>query len=672
MYIPSKPTRYGIKIVMMCDNATKYVIDSIPYLGKGTVPNGQVAADFYVKNLVKSIKGSNCNLTMDNWFCNVPLIQSLLHDDKLTVIGTIKKNKRELPTQFTDIKFQNRTSDTSFFLFHEDFTVVSYKPNQSKLVTLISSAHYDSSIDPITKKPEIVLNYNATKGGVDSFDQMTNNMNCSRKTKRWPLCFFYNMMNIANVNAYVIYIHNFYNKNKNDEKPMSRLEFMLSLHKELTNEWQRHRLSFPKISRELRTNIQDVLEEKQVPINDKPQHGPRKVKELCKLVSKHDPDFEHSYLQKINLSSWKVQEELIKMCADQVKEIILNQIVNVGFFAIMCDEAREEQLLICVRYVVDLQVYERFIGFVNVSSGQDANNILTAITDFFKTQTIDISTLKIIAQSYDGASVMSGRLNGVQAKIKELYPSAIYTHCMAHRLNLVVVDMCKNIKSARNVFNILEAVFVHFSRPSNHLKLSEIQSKLGIKKGNILRICDTRWVCRYKNCEAMLNNYTAIVDFLNYEVEEQSDKDVVQAMGILSSIQKSEFIVVLTILKEVLSIINVLSNTLQNKCATLGMSKNVIISVITTFENLRSDDEFSNVWRKIMHTAEKIGICLQNPSKGSKRQRREPKTLHDYVLTTTTGAEEIEESTSVETFWKTTDLVIVDKFSKKDRRITLI
>jgi len=36
---------------------------------------------------------------------------------------------------------------------------------------------------------------------------------------------------------------------------------------------------------------------------------------------------------------------------------------------------------------------------------------------------------------------MSGRLNGVQAKIKELYPSAMYTHCMAHRLNLVVVDV---------------------------------------------------------------------------------------------------------------------------------------------------------------------------------------------------------------------------------------
>lgn len=63
-------------------------------------------------------------------------------------------------------------------------------------------------------------------------------------------------------------------------------------------------------------------------------------KELCKLFSKYDSEFETMYLQKINLTSWKIQEELIQMCADQVKETILNQISNVGFFAIICDEAR--------------------------------------------------------------------------------------------------------------------------------------------------------------------------------------------------------------------------------------------------------------------------------------------------------------------------------------------
>jgi hypothetical protein len=36
-------------------------------------------------------------------------------------------------------------------------------------------------------------------------------------------------------------------------------------------------------------------------------------------------------------------------------------------------------------------------------------------------------------------------LGGVQSKIKQQFPCAIYTHCMAHRLNLIVVDLCKGI-----------------------------------------------------------------------------------------------------------------------------------------------------------------------------------------------------------------------------------
>jgi len=97
----------------MCDNSTKYVVNAIPYLGKGTVPGGQVAADFYVDKLVISIKSSNQNLTMDNWFCNVSLILSLLYDEKLTVIGTIKKKtKVNFQNQFTDLKYQNRTLNT--------------------------------------------------------------------------------------------------------------------------------------------------------------------------------------------------------------------------------------------------------------------------------------------------------------------------------------------------------------------------------------------------------------------------------------------------------------------------------------------------------------------------------------------------------------------------------
>lgn len=46
------------------------------------------------------------------------------------------------------------------------------------------------------------------------------------------------------------------------------------------------------------------------------------------------------YNQKINLTSWKIQEEIISICADQVKNHIIKEIDNIGFFALMCDEAR--------------------------------------------------------------------------------------------------------------------------------------------------------------------------------------------------------------------------------------------------------------------------------------------------------------------------------------------
>jgi len=89
MYLPSKPCKYGIKTVMMCDNANKYMIDALPYWGKGSIPKDVPAGEYHVKTLVASIKGSNRNVTMDNWFTSVPLFSDLLKDYNLTAIGTV-------------------------------------------------------------------------------------------------------------------------------------------------------------------------------------------------------------------------------------------------------------------------------------------------------------------------------------------------------------------------------------------------------------------------------------------------------------------------------------------------------------------------------------------------------------------------------------------------------
>jgi hypothetical protein len=58
------------------------------------------------------------------------------------------------------------------------------------------------------------------------------------------------------------------------------------------------------------------------------------------VFSKFMPDLKNVYENKINHTSWKVQDEIIKISADLIKEIIVEEIIVSGNFALMVDEAR--------------------------------------------------------------------------------------------------------------------------------------------------------------------------------------------------------------------------------------------------------------------------------------------------------------------------------------------
>lgn len=262
MYIPNKPDKYGIKLVMICDVRTKYMINASPYLGKHTNTSGLKLADYYVKDLTKSIYGSNRNITMDNWFTSVPLASELLKKPyNLTIVGTIRKNKREIPQELLVTKGRNIGS--SMFCFDKEKTLVSYKTKSTRNVLLLSTTHEFPNVNPISKKPEIIEFYNDTKGAVDTLDEMCKKMSTSRKTRRWPLCLFYGMLNITMVNAYVIYCHNTI---KNNSKPCSRREFVKQMSYELMEPFLKQRIEVPTLSRYLKEMIRDILE-----INPTPQ-----------------------------------------------------------------------------------------------------------------------------------------------------------------------------------------------------------------------------------------------------------------------------------------------------------------------------------------------------------------------------------------------------------------
>lgn len=255
IYIPNKPDKYGIKFLMMCDATSKYMIDADPYIGRSTNTGGVPLGEFYIKKLSQTIHGSNRNITCDSWFTSIPLAKSLLQQPyNLTLVGSIRSNKREIPEQLMNSRL--RPVGSSMFCFDGPLTLVSYKPKRTKMVYLLSSCDRNAVINDPRGKPDMFLFYNQTKGGVDSFGQMCSSMSCSRKTNRWPMAVFYGILNMAFVNSAIIYSHNMI---KNNKKPLNRRKFMKQLSTDLITPWMEKRLEAPTLKKSLRGNISQIL-----------------------------------------------------------------------------------------------------------------------------------------------------------------------------------------------------------------------------------------------------------------------------------------------------------------------------------------------------------------------------------------------------------------------------
>ena len=121
---------------------------------------------------------------------------------QITLLGTLKKNKPEIPKQFATGKNQEVVS--SLFGFRNRQTLVSYV-HKKKIRGLAFNVHSDKEVDEATGKPLMILDYNTIKAAVDRVDQLCHNYSVQKRRKRWPLPYFYNCLNIAVINALVIY-----------------------------------------------------------------------------------------------------------------------------------------------------------------------------------------------------------------------------------------------------------------------------------------------------------------------------------------------------------------------------------------------------------------------------------------------------------------------------------
>ncbi|KAJ7983499.1 hypothetical protein DPEC_G00377590 [Dallia pectoralis] len=174
-YMPSKPARYGIKAWVCCDARSSYAWKMQVYTGK-------------------TRDGPERNLGA----------RRLLADRGLALVGTVRKNKPELPPALLATKTRRVLS--SAFAFTPIATLVSYLARRNRNVLLLSTLHADARLsDRADRKPALILDYNRNKGGVDNLDKVIGTYSCRRMTARWPLAVFHNILDVSSYNAFVIW-----------------------------------------------------------------------------------------------------------------------------------------------------------------------------------------------------------------------------------------------------------------------------------------------------------------------------------------------------------------------------------------------------------------------------------------------------------------------------------
>ena len=118
----------------------------------------------------------------------------------------LSEKKPVIPSEFQASR--DRETFSSLFGFQQDMTLISYLPKKIKSVIFLSTTHNEAKVsEDKERKPEIILYYNKTKGRVDTTDKLAATYSCKRGTRRWLVCLFYNMIDLAAIYAFVLFMH---------------------------------------------------------------------------------------------------------------------------------------------------------------------------------------------------------------------------------------------------------------------------------------------------------------------------------------------------------------------------------------------------------------------------------------------------------------------------------
>ena len=227
------------------------------------------------------------------------------------------------------------------------------------------------------------------------------------------------------------------------------------------------------------------------------------------------------------------------------------------------DTSRNEQVSLCLSYVVGGERKETFIGFFRTKS-TTGEALYELLCDVMKELNLDMS--KIVAECFDGASNMKGENKGLATRMKVTSPMSIYIHCYGH---LALQDTLENVPVVRNTLGIIQSLYNFLeASPKRHAIFEDFGKDEGKREPLLSTLKSqsvTRWSCNWEAVKAVYGQLDRIIGCLLEFSAAKDSKTYSDARALLKSVLDFEFIFGLCVLRVILLNTSNLNTYIQGK-----------------------------------------------------------------------------------------------------------
>ena len=329
--------------------------------------------------------------------------------------------------------------------------------------------------------------------------------------------------------------------------------------------------------------------------------------QLLYLRSEDCPNLKR-YIETNKYLSHDILHEQTALMGKHVLSGILSEIREASVYSLLADKASDvsmkEQLCICIRWVDDsFSIHEAPIELINVPR-TDSNMLTMLIKDSLIRMSLPITECR--GQAYDGAANMLGHVRGVAAQIQTEEPSAIYVHCFAHCINLVLQTVARQVVAVRDALDLVMglAQLIRFSPKRAYFQSIQLQVAPG--SPTLKPLCPTRWTVRTASITAVLSNYEALCTALAEIHQGGRDEYAAKAGGFLSQMEKFCVFFGLKLSHLIFSAGEQLSLSVQGKDTTIQEAVIASKLACSYLERQRTDEAFESFFQQVSENSKEF------------------------------------------------------------------